>query len=159
IVVSFWFWRDWLALPVRLGSRYLPQPGLLFLPYVVKIDALVTGELGVDCSPFLVYGFELVVFELYPFTIDLPGIEVKMDVRVLRVAMDCTECNRLWESLLKEPIRQIPDLFIAGRNIKGQYYAVVSPPSLPSFVVFKRAEIVLDVLYLFLECELFPVRN
>src|SRR5262249_55409597 len=114
-------------------------------------------ELSVDCSPFLVYRFELVVLELYALTIDLPRIDVKMDVRVLRVAMDCTKCNRLWESLLEEPIRQIPDLFIAGRNIKGQYYSVVSPPSLPPFVVFKRAEIVLDVLYLFLERELVPI--
>src|SRR5262249_3147298 len=73
----FGLWRDLLALSVCFRSCYFPEFGLLLLPYVVEIDALVSSELGVDCSPFLVYGLELIVFELYPLTINLAGIEVK----------------------------------------------------------------------------------
>jgi hypothetical protein len=32
----------------------------------------------------------------------LTRIEVQMDVGMLSVAMDCTECNRPWECLLEE---------------------------------------------------------
>src|SRR5262249_4118636 len=156
VAVPLGLWQNRFTVPIRLGGCYFPEFGLLFLPYVFEINALVSSELGVDCSPFLVYGLELVVFELYPFTINLPGIEVEMYVGVLRVAMDRTECNRLWECLLEEPVRQVPDLFIASWDIKRQNYAVVSPPSLPSLIVFQRAEIVLDVQYFFLERELVP---
>ena len=44
-----------------------------------------------------------------------------------------------------------PDLLVRSRDIKLEYYPVVSPATFPSLIVFKRREVILDVLYLLFE--------
>ena len=68
-----------------------------------------------------------------------------MDVGMVRIAVDCGERDGLRKCLPKEAVGQVPNLLVGGRDIKREDDAVVSPAAFPSFVFFKRAEVIPDV--------------
>src|ERR1700752_754909 len=78
-----------------------------------------------------------------------------MDVRVFGVPVDSAKGNGSWENLIEELVGKISDLGVAGGNIEGQYYPVMSPPAFPPLVVFKRAKVVFDVLNFLAQSQFF----
>ena len=92
--------------------------GFVFFPQELDINTLIPSEGGIYFGPLLIDGLELVVLELYTPAIKLARIEVKMDVRMVGIAMDSAEPYRFRKRLPKKVVRQIPDLFVRSGNIK-----------------------------------------
>ena len=70
------------------------------------------------------------------------------------IAMDSCERDSLRKRLLKKVVRQILDLFVRSGDIKREYYPVVRPATFASLVIFKRCEVILDVLYFLFESQI-----
>jgi len=76
---------------------------------VLNVHALVAGEIGIHFGPLFINGFELVVLELNTPTVELPRIEVEVNVRMVGIVMDYSERDRLRKCLLQEVVREISD--------------------------------------------------
>lgn len=90
------------ALPIRFGSGDFPLLGFFLLAQMLNVNASLAGELRVNLRPLLIYRAVLLPAERDLLAVNLAGVQEEMDMRVLRVAVNCSERNRLrlWERLL-----------------------------------------------------------
>jgi hypothetical protein len=119
-----------LTLLIGFCRRDFPLSGLLLLAQVFDVDTSISGEVRVNLGPLFVDGSIVIVLELDTLAVDLSRVEVKVDVRMIGVAVNCGEGDRPGEGLLKELIGEIPDLLIGCRHIKREFDLIVSASSL-----------------------------
>ena len=104
IVVSFRLGWDRFAFSISFGCCDLPLLGLLFLTKMLDVNTSLAGKLGVYLCPFFVDGSVLVLGQIYLPSVNLAGVKVKVDVRVLSISVDSSESNGLRKGLFQELI-------------------------------------------------------
>src|SRR5215510_3242791 len=151
VVISFGLRRDRFALQVRLCCRYFPLSRFLFLAKMLDVNTSLAGKLRIYLCPLFVYRSVLIFGQIDLSSINLPSVQIEMDVRMLGISMDGSERNSFWKGLFEKLVCDISNLRIGSCDVERQNESVMSPSALRFFKLLHRAEMSAQLRRLFRE--------